>query len=131
MCEITRLVTKHSSQFPLPLQTAQLIFVYNNTLSIRFKMEEKHFDVDGTYNVRYEILKKRIDKAVVKGTKERLTLAGKIAIIWLQEKDRKEYWQYLTHLDQAGYIEGEIEILELEKLQGAAGLRAMRFKVKV
>lgn len=131
MCEVTRLVAKQGQLLPVPLQTAQLIFVYNNTLSIRFKTEEKHFDVDGTYNVRYEILKKRIDKAVVKGTKERLTLAGKIAIVWLQEKDRKEYWQYLTHLTQEGYIEGEIEVLELEKLQGAAGLKAMRFEVKI
>jgi len=131
MCEITRIVANEGSQLPTPLQTAQLIFVYNNSLSIRFKMEEKQFDVDGTYNVRYEILKKRIDKAVVKGTKERLTLAGKIAIVWLQEKDRVEYFQYLEHLKNEGYIDGEIEDLELEKLQGVHGLKALRFKVKI
>jgi len=131
MCEITRLVAKNGPLLPMPLQTAQLIFVYNNTLGIRFKMEEKHFDVDGTYNVRYEILKKRIDKAVVKDTGERLTIAGKIAIVWLQEKDRQEYLKYLTHLDNEGYMEGEIEALELEKLQGAEGLQALRFEVKL
>lgn len=131
MCEITRLVAEKGQQLPIPLQTAQLVFVYNSTLSIRFKMEEKHFDVDGTYNVRYEILKKRIDKAIVKGTGERLTVAGKVAIVWLQEKDRQEYLQYLEHLEQKGYLKGEIEILELEKLQGAEGLRALRFEVKV
>ncbi len=131
MCEITRLVAKNGQLLPMPLQTAQLIFVYNNTLSIRFKMEEKHFDVDGTYNVRYEILKKRIDKAIVKDTGERLTIQGKIAIVWLQEKDRREYLQYLTHLDNEGYIEGEIEALELKKLQGAEGLKALRFEVKI
>jgi hypothetical protein len=26
-------------------------------------MDEKRFDVDGTYNARYEVVKKRIDKA--------------------------------------------------------------------
>jgi hypothetical protein len=36
-------------------------------------MDEKRFDVDGTYNARYEVVKKRIDKANIKGTKERIT----------------------------------------------------------
>lgn len=129
MCEITRLVATTAPSLPIPLQTAQLIFVYNNSLSIRFRMDEKKFDVDGTYNVRYEILKKRIDKAVIKGTNERLTQNGKIAIVWLQEKDRQEYMKYLNHLYLKGYIEEEIEDLELEKLQGAEGLRALRVSV--
>ncbi len=129
MCEITRLVAKTAPSLPIPLQTAQLIFVYNNPLSIRFRMDEKKFDVDGTYNVRYEILKKRIDKALIKGTDERLTQKGKIAIVWLQEKDRQEYLKYLHHLHLKGYIEEEIEELELEKLQGADGLKALRVSV--
>ena len=92
-------------------------------------MDEKQFDVDGAYNVRYEILKKRIDKAVVKGTGERLTQSGKIAIVWLQESDKQEYMEYLQYLLQKGYINEEIEDLELEKLQGAEGLRALRVTV--
>ncbi|TAK35947.1 MAG: hypothetical protein EPO28_13950 [Saprospiraceae bacterium] len=36
-------------------------------------MDEKRLDVEGSYNVRYEIIKKRIDKALLKGTQERLT----------------------------------------------------------
>lgn len=131
MCELTRLVEKQSKELPVPLTTAQLIFVYNNALSIRFRMDEKQFDVDGAYNVRYEILKKRIDKAVIKGTKERLTQSGKVAIVWLQEKDRIEYLEYLQHLLQRGYITDDIEELELEKLQGAEGLKALRVTVKV
>ena len=129
MCKITRLVAETAPTLPIPLQTAQLIFVYNNSLSIRFRMDEKKFDVDGTYNVRYEILKKRIDKAMIKGTNERLTQSGKIAIVWLQEKDRQEYIEYLNHLVLKGYVEEEIEDLELERLQGADGLRALRVTV--
>ncbi len=129
MCELTRLVDEKGSELPVPLKTAQLIFVYNNPLSISFKMEEKQFDVDGTYNVRYEILKKRIDKAVIKQTGERLTQAGKIAIVWLQEKDRLEYMEYLEHLIQVGELEPGIEELELDKLQGAEGLKALRVTV--
>ena len=129
LCEITRMVAKKAMDMPVPLTTAQLIFVYNSTLSIRFRMDEKQFDVDGAYNVRYEILKKRIDKAVVKGTGERLTVSGKIAIVWLQEKDKNEYLEYLDYLLQKGFINEDIEDLELEKLQGAEGLRALRVTV--
>ncbi len=130
MCDITRLVEEHAKSFPVHLTTAQLIFVYNNSLSIRFKMDEKQFDVDGAYNVRYEILKKRIDKAYIKGTNERLTQAGKIAIVWLQEKDRVEYQEYLDHLVKNGYIDNNIEDLELERMQGVEGLKAVRVTVK-
>ncbi len=126
MCEVTRLVERNGRKLAVPLSTAQLIFVYNNALSIRFIMDEKQFDVDGAYNVRYEILKKRIDKAVIKGTGERLTQQGKVAIVWLQEKDRVEYLEYIHHLLQQGYITDNIEELELERLQGADGLKARR-----
>ena len=131
MCEVTRLVERNGQKFAVPLSTAQLIFVYNNALSIRFIMDEKQFDVDGAYNVRYEILKKRIDKAVIKGTGERLTVKGKVAIVWLQEKDRIEYMEYINHLLQQGYITDDIEELELERLQGADGLKALRVTVAV
>lgn len=129
MCEITRLVKRSAKDFPMPLTTAQLVFVYNSSLSIRFEMDEKQFDVDGAYNVRYEILKKRIDKAYIKGTDERLTQAGKIAIVWLQEKDRQEYQEYLDHLVLNDFISPEIEDLELEKMQGVEGLKAIRVTV--
>ncbi|MCP3932236.1 MAG: hypothetical protein GY705_24455 [Bacteroidetes bacterium] len=129
MCEITRLVEQQATQLPIPLKTAQLIFVYNNFLSISFRMDEKQFDVDGAYNVRYKILKKRIDKAIVKSTGERLTVHRKIAIVWLQENDRLEYLEYIHHLIKKGYVKEEIEELELEKLQGAEGLKALRVEV--
>ena len=81
--------------------------------------------------MRYEIIKKRIDKAIVKGTEERLTQSGKVAIVYLQEKDRREYLEYFEFLSADGYIKAEIEKLELEKLQGAEGLRALRISVNL
>ena len=127
--EMTQLTADLRSKLAVPLETAQLIFVYNTPLSIRFRMEEKRFDVDGTYNVRYEILKKRIDKATVKGSGERLTQAGKIAIVYLLDKDREEYMEYLKYLAQQNLITNDIEDLDLEHLQGADGLRALRVTV--
>ena len=130
LCGATRLVAEVSRELPMPLQTAQLIFAYTTPLDIRFRMDEKRFDVEGVSNIRYEILKKRIDKATIKGGTERLTLAGKIAIVYLNEKDREEYLGYLEYLRQRGDIQGEIEDLELDPLQSVQGLRALRFKVK-
>lgn len=129
-CEVTRLVNKISPTLDIPLKTAELIFVYNNPLSIRFRMDEKKFDVDGAYNVRYEILKKRIDKAVIKGTGERLTQSGKVAIVYLSEKDKLEYIDFLDYLIEGNYIEPEIEELLLDSVQGADGLKALRVTVK-
>lgn len=129
MCRITELVDQLQDELPLPLTTAQLVFVYSNALSIRFRMDEKKFDVDGAYNVRYEILKKRIDKALVEGTNERLTQSGKIAIVYLQERDRLEYLEYADYLLHKGWITNDIEDLAIGKLQGVQGLRALRLTV--
>jgi len=62
------------------LRVASLILVHSNPLSIKFRMDEKQFDVDGAYNIRYEIIKKRIDKAHIKGTSKRLTTPGKLPL---------------------------------------------------
>ena len=129
MCGVVRLVNDLKPTLEIPLETAQLIFVYNNALSIRFRMDEKKFDVDGAYNVRYEILKKRIDKALIKGTKDRLTAAGKIAVVYLTAQDKAEYMEYFSYLISENIIEDNIEDLELAKLQGAEGLRALRVTV--
>lgn len=129
MCQITQKVAGLQDKLPEPLTTAQLIFIYSDTLDIRFRMDEKQFDVDGAYNVRYEILKKRIDKAYIEGTSERLTQSGKIAIVYLHSKDRLEYMEYLNFLASKGYIAPEIENLKLGKLQGVDGLQALRVTV--
>lgn len=130
MCEITRLVYNMQEKLPVPLTTAQLVFAYSTPLSIRFRMDEKQFDVDDAYNVRYEILKKRIDKALIEDSDERLTQSGKVAVVYLQDKDRQEYLEYADYLLHEGYITGEVERLKVGKLQGVQGLHALRFTVK-
>ena len=67
MCEMENRFYHIQENMPLKLEAASLILVYNSTLSIRYRMDEKQFDVDGTYNARYEIIKKRIDKAHIQG----------------------------------------------------------------
>ncbi|AUC13787.1 GAF domain-containing protein [Tenacibaculum sp. SZ-18] len=110
------------------LRVASLILVHSNPLAIEFRMDEKQFDVDGAYNIRYEIIKKRIDKAYLKGTKERLTVPGKIAIVYSQDKDANEYLKYIKYLQSKNQL-GKVELLELEDLQGVSGLKAIRVEV--
>src|SRR5205823_6487557 len=83
--------------------------------SIRFRFDEKRFDVDGAYDIRYEIVKKRIDKAVIKGTAERITQPGKVAIVYSHPAEGHEYRGYIEYLQSLGYFTGEVEDVELEK----------------
>jgi len=129
MCGIARKLENLKKELKTPLESSHLILAQNNPLSIRFRFDEKKFDVDGTYNLRYEIMKKRIDKALIKGTKERLTQPGKIAIIFSQPREAKEYKRYFEYLGESGYLENKIEELEVEDLQGVYGLKALRVKV--
>ena len=131
MCDITRTIAHLQSELPVPLTTAQLILVHSSPLSIRFRLDEKRFDVDGAYNARYEIVKKRIDKALIEGSNERLTQSGKVAIVYQHENDRKEYLRYLKFLIKKGLIEKPIEELSLKRLQGVQGLKALRVTVKI
>jgi len=127
--EMARESHRIKPKLPMPLELTHLILLQSNPLSIRFRHDEKQFDVDGAYNVRYEIVKKRIDKAVIKGTNERLTQPDKVAVVYSHDKDLQEYYQYINYLRDKNLIEGEVEELELEDLQGVYGLKALRFAV--
>ena len=116
-------------RLPIPLETTHLILVQHAPLSIRFRFDEKRFDVDGAYDIRYEIVKKRIDKALVQGTAERVTQPGKVALIYSQPGEAQEYRAYIEYLQGLGYLTGGVEQLDLEELQGVQGLRALRVQV--
>ncbi len=126
MCEMENSYYNLKPKLPVQLDVASMILVYNTSLSIRFRMDEKRFDVDGTYNARYEVIKKRIDKSYIKGTNERLTQKGKLSIVYSQKKDELEYLRYIKFLKAKGYFTNNIEIVELEGLQGVSGLKAIR-----
>ncbi|MEQ6123582.1 GAF domain-containing protein [Pseudotenacibaculum sp. MALMAid0570] len=128
MCEMENVANSMRQCMPHDLRVASLILVHSNSLAIKFRMDEKQFDVDGAYNIRYEIIKKRIDKAHIKGTDERLTVPDKISIVYSQDKDAKEYIKYIKYLQSKNFL-GKVETLELEDLQGVSGLKALRAEV--
>ena len=128
MCEMENIAFNERKNMEQELRVASLILVHSNPMAIKFRMDEKQFDVDGAYNIRYEIIKKRIDKANLKGTTERLTTAGKLAIVYSQDKDALEYIKYINFLQSRNQL-GKIEFLELEDLQGVSGLKALRVEI--
>ncbi|MEP1094665.1 MAG: GAF domain-containing protein [Cyclobacteriaceae bacterium] len=129
MCEMENEFRSMQKELDTSIEIASLILVYNTPLSVHFRMDEKQFDVEGAYNARYEIIKKRVDKAHIKGTTERITQPGKIAIIYSQDSDAKEYRKYLDFLVAKGHIKKNFEDVALEDLQGVTGLRALRVEV--
>ena len=129
MVNVARKIRHIQPELKTKLDITQLILVQSSPLSIAFRQDEKKFDVAGAYNIRYEITKKRIDKSVVKGSRERVTQVGKIAIIYSLADEIDEYKGYIDYLIAQGYVKNNIEYLELEDLQGASGLRALRIEV--
>lgn len=128
--DMERAYKKILPELASPLEVASLILAYNAPLSVHFRMDEKRFDVEGAYNARYEIIKKRVDKAHIKGTNERVTQPGKIAIIYSSQEDAQDYRNYIRFLEAKGYLQANtLEDVQLEDLQGITGLRALRATV--
>lgn len=125
-CEMEAMYYEKQKDFPLQLQVASLILAYDIPITIRYRIDEKQFDVDGAYNVRYEMIKKRIDKAHIKNTTERLTQPHKLCVVYSSKAIEREYLAYFEFLQAKNYIGKNIEIVEVEELQGASGMKAIR-----
>lgn len=129
LCEMELEHHQLKSSLPYELDVTSLILVFSSPISVRFRMDEKRFDVDGTYNARYEVVKKRIDKANIKGTTERITEKEKITIVYSHNNEETEYLNYIKFLQFKKLLEPTIEQFEVEELQGVSGLRGIRVKV--
>ena len=110
---------------------APLILAYVTPITLNFRHDEKRLEVDGAYNVRYEVLKKRIDKAVIAGSQERVTQPGCIAIMYTRDEEGSLYEKHLEYLVKKNMIVPGWEKLVLDPLPGVDGLRALRVKVNV
>ncbi len=126
MCEMENYFQTLRPGLSYDLEVSSLILVFSTPISIRFRMDEKQFDIDGSYNVRYEIAKKRIDKAKIKNSKERITQKGKLTIVYSQMQEETEYMGYIKLLQHKGFLTHQVEKLEIENLQGLIGMKALR-----
>ncbi|RAJ04278.1 hypothetical protein LX64_03158 [Chitinophaga skermanii] len=131
MAAIAKLTNKLMPTLQVPLQTTQLILVHSNPIDISFRKDERRFDVEGAYNIRYEIMKKRIDKVHINGSTERLTQPGTIALVYSYAREADEYLKYINFLQDKKVLLPGVEMLDLEELQGISGLKALRVKVNL
>ena len=130
LAKASRLTNELCKQISHPMKTTQLILAHSTPISISFRADERKFDVDGAGNIRYEIIKKRIDKVRIKDTNERFTQPGKISIVYSQPKDADEYAEYIEFLQNQKLLKPGIEHHDLEELQGVVGLKGLRVDVQ-
>lgn len=130
-CGMARNTEQIKPKLKVPLETCHLILVNHTPLSIRFRYDEKRFDVDGAYDVRHEIIKSRIDKAVVKGTRERLTQPGRVAIVYSHTDEGREMQRHIDFLKVRGNLLNDLEFLDLDDLPGVRGLKALRVGINL
>ncbi len=129
MVEIARSTHKLLPGLQINLQTTQLILAQSVPISISFRRDERQFDVEGSYNIRYEIIKKRIDKVRLFDSEERLTQPDNIAIVYTNQKEAEDYLQYIDFAVEKGLLKADAQQLELEELQGVSGLKAIRVSI--
>jgi hypothetical protein len=131
MAAIARMTQEMLPQLPKKLQTTQLIFIHSNPIDISFRNDERRFDAEGGYNIRYQVIKKRIDKVHIAKSEERLTQPGKIALVYFNRRDADEYITHIQYLQEQKILNDDLEFLDLEELQGVSGLKALRVGVNL
>jgi len=119
------------AQLKVPLDTCQLILTSSTPLSIRFRYDEKRFDVDGAYDIRHEIIKSRLDKALVKGSRERLTQPGKLAVVYSRPEEGREMQRHIEFLQSTGHLHDDLEFIDIEDMSGVRGLKALRININL
>lgn len=129
MCEMVR--NHYMLNAGLEIELTSLILVYNYPINIHFRFDEKRFDVTSSSDVRFQMIKKRIDKANIKDKDERIVKPRFLTIVYLNENDKLEYLRYLRFLIQKQFFIGEIEDIEIEDLQDISGLHALRIQINI
>ncbi len=129
MCKMVMIHHKVKHTLAFNMDLTSLILVYNEPISIKFRMDEKRFDVESNDDIRFELMKKRLAKAHVKHTGERLVQADKLTIVYLNETDKNDYLNYIRFLRDQGYFSGELEYLTVEDLQDITDLKALRLNI--
>ncbi|MGK7929138.1 MAG: GAF domain-containing protein [Spirulina sp.] len=130
MCDCARTCFAVQKRYNLSLGVSHLVLVQDTTVDIfHDEHTEKVFDVMGTKDTRYEIVKKRIDKGVDAKNGTRITQPGMLTIAYSTEGEWSEYHQYLRYLVREGWIDSQIESGAIEPLPGVTGLKFARVKI--
>lgn len=131
MLKMAKAADDYKKYLAVPLETTQLILINENTVDISYRIDERHFDVEGSYSIRYQVLKKRIDKVRIRDTNERLTQPSTVSIVYANPEAIKAYLHHIDRLIKSRKLASEIEHLDLEKLQGIGMMKAIRVKINL
>ncbi len=130
VCDCARAALHLQEHYGTELRVAHLVLVQDVPVDIfHDEKTEKLFDVRGTRDTRYEIMKKRIDKAVEAETRSRITQTDMLTIVYSSEQEWTEYQQYLRYLVREGWIDRDIHTGLVEPLQGISGLKFARVRI--
>jgi hypothetical protein len=130
VCDCARQGLSLKQKYNTDMVITHLVLVQAVTVDIvHDETTERLFDVRGTRDTRYEIVKKRIDKARDAATQERITQPGMITVVYSTSEEWEEYQQYLRYLHREGLVGDAIEEGHVEPLQGVNGLKFARVEV--
>lgn len=130
VCDCARTCLQLKNDYDTTIQVTHLILVQDITIDIYHdEQTEKNFDVRGSRDTRYEIVKKRIDKGRDLHTKTRITQPGMLTIVYSSDDEWNEYRQYVYYLQREGWLDSALESGTVEPLQGVTGLKFARIRV--
>jgi hypothetical protein len=130
VCDCARKSFTLKATYDTDMVITHLVLVQAFTVDIMHdENTERLFDVRGTRDTRYEIVKKRIDKACDAETGERITQPGMLTVVYSTNDEWQEYRQYLRYLQREGVVGEAIEQGTVEPLQGVSGLKFARVEV--
>jgi hypothetical protein len=130
VCDCARTAFQFQTLYNTQMEVTHLVLVQDLTVDIiHDENTEKLFEVRGTRDIRYEIVKKRIDKAVDEQSRTRITQPGMLTVVYSTEEEWAEYQQYLRYLAREGWVDTEIQCSTVEPLQGITGLKFARVRV--
>ncbi|MGA7935969.1 MAG: GAF domain-containing protein, partial [Kovacikia sp.] len=130
VCACAQTAFSIQEKYGTNMQVTHLVLVQDATVDIfHDEKTERLFDVRGTRDTRYEIVKKRIDKAVDEHTHIRITQPGMLTIVYSTSEEWEEYQQYMGYLTREGWTDQGIERGSVQPLQGVNGLKYARVRV--
>lgn len=130
VCDCARTGFRLKAEHATDMDITHLVLVQDCTVDITHdENTERLFDVRGTRDTRYEIVKKRIDKALDAKNQTRITQPGCLTLVYSTNEEWEEYTEYLRYLQREGWIGTEIEEGLVEPLQGVTGLKFARVTV--
>ena len=131
MCGWAAEAARMKPNLKVPFDLTNVIVVQDTPVHVTFDFDDKLFHVEGGADGRGEMLKRRVDRAVVKGTQERLSQPGKLSVVFTQERERLEYMEYFTFLAAQECLLEDVEEYLIDEVQGAQGLRALRVSINL